>query len=262
MTGPLGDAGAAGSPDENGSLVPIRPSGRRSPLYCVHPVSGSPYVYAGLARLLEEDQPVWGFEAPGYDDDRKPLTSFDALAAEYLPALRRARPGGPYLLLGWSLGGSLAFYLAQQLAASGAPVPVLVLVDATVPFRSPLPVEREMLRKFLHDLLALGGLPAAGLDEIVARFPAEVARSTTSSPRAATTARSPWSGPAGRTRRTCTGSGWRDGSPSTRCRATTTRSGPVPGYCTWPRSSSGRSMPAGSRVYHQSVTWRCPTRAG
>jgi thioesterase domain-containing protein len=140
----------------------------------VHPVSGSPYVYAGLARLLEEDRPVWGFEAPGYDDDREPLTSFDALAAEYLPALRRDRPGGPYLLLGWSLGGSLAFYLAQQLAASGAPVPVLVLVDATVPFRSPLPVEREMLRKFLHDLLALGGLPAAGLDEIVARFPAEV----------------------------------------------------------------------------------------
>lgn len=180
MTGPAGMAGpggpvAAALPGGSGALVALRPSGRRPPLYCVHPVSGSPYVYAELAGLLDPEQPVYGVEAPGYDDDREPLTSFDALAEEYLPVLRHSQPDGPYLLLGWSLGGSLAFHLAQRLAAAGGQVPVLILVDATVPYRAALPTRREMLHKFLYDLLAIGGLPDDGLDAIAARCPPDVA---------------------------------------------------------------------------------------
>ncbi|MFL6130636.1 MAG: thioesterase domain-containing protein [Mycobacteriales bacterium] len=157
-------------PDVAGSLVPLRPAGDRPPLYCVHPVSGSAYVYGGLTALLDPAQPVYGFEAPGYDDDRTPLGSFDALASEYLGLLGPAA-GRSYRLLGWSLGGALAFELARWLVAARAEVPVLVVVDTTAPHREPLPAERDLVHKFLTDLAALGGVSLPGLDRLLADFP-------------------------------------------------------------------------------------------
>src|SRR5205823_3737517 len=45
-----------------------------------------------------------------------------------------AQPDGPYFLGGWSLGGVVAFEVAQQLTAAGEPVDLLALLDTTLPF--------------------------------------------------------------------------------------------------------------------------------
>lgn len=155
-------------PDLPRTLVPIKPTGGRPPLYCVHPSSGSPYSYAGLVRSLHPEQPVYAFEAPGFDDDRPPATSLEALSSEYAAALREFRPEGPYCLLGWSMGGVVAFDMALRLTASGADVAALVVVDAPAPERAELPCEKDMLRKFLHDLMAAAGLPETRLPGLFA----------------------------------------------------------------------------------------------
>ncbi|MEU6378192.1 alpha/beta fold hydrolase [Streptomyces sp. NPDC046909] len=162
---PEGGAPAGGAVGEGEGLPP---------LYCVHPVSGSAYGYARLAPLLGPGQPLYGFEAPGYDDGGTPLTTIDALARRHLDSLRAARPHGPYLLLGWSLGGVVAYHMAQLLAEEGESVPLLVLVDATVPRPEPLPPEKHLLHYFLRDLVRALGEPLDALDELVAPLPEDI----------------------------------------------------------------------------------------
>ena len=136
-------------------LVPLQPDGDRIPLFCVHAVSGSAYSYAGLSRLLGDDQPVYGFEAPGFDNDRTPVRSLPDLATEYTGILRAFRPEGPYRLLGWSLGGLLAYEMAKRLTADGAEVSTLVMVDSGLPVPMPLPPERDILIRFVRDMMGL-----------------------------------------------------------------------------------------------------------
>jgi thioesterase domain-containing protein len=134
-------------------LVPLRTGGRGTPLFCVHPSSGSAYVYAGLAQSLGDDRPVYGIEAPGLDDDRPPVRSLPALADEYASSIRAFAPGDGLLMLGWSLGGIIAVETARRLAPT-IPVRHVVLVDVSVPYVAPPPPEQEIVRRFLHDLLA------------------------------------------------------------------------------------------------------------
>jgi len=158
----------------SGQLVAITDAGRRPPLYCLHPISGSAFVYAGLARSLGPDQPVSGFDAPGLDDGREPIGRFDELCALYTEELLRTAPAASYRLLGWSMGGTLAFDIAQRLVAAGARVPSLILIDASVPEIWPLPAEPEMIAMFLSDLLQLSGISAPGLDRALAAMAPEV----------------------------------------------------------------------------------------
>jgi len=156
------------------TLVPIRAKGNRAPLYCVHPISGSAYCYTGFARSLDAEQPVYGFEAPGFDDNRRPATSVEDLSAEYVDVLREFRPHDPYYLLGWSMGGVVAFDMSVRLAGIGADVPLVILVDAAVPVKAETPAEKSMLRRFIHDLTGVSGTSASEvseLDSIFARFP-------------------------------------------------------------------------------------------
>ncbi|MFJ6217104.1 alpha/beta fold hydrolase [Streptomyces sp. NPDC092296] len=155
-------------------IVPLRTEGDRTPLFCVHAVSGSAYSYAGLSRVLGDDQPVYGFEAPGFDNDRTPVRSLPDLAAEYTRILRAFRPEGPYRLLGWSLGGLLAFEMTKLLTAQGAAVSSLILVDAGLPVPMPLPPERDILIRFIRDMMGLSEEVPAELTALFADWPQDV----------------------------------------------------------------------------------------
>jgi thioesterase domain-containing protein len=152
-------------------IVPLREEGSAVPLFCVHAVSGSAYSYTGLVQMLEPDQPVYAFEAPGFDGDRAPVRSLPDLSAEYVATLREFRPTGEYRLLGWSLGGVLAFDMAQRLTALGASVSRLIMVDVGLPWVADLPPEKEIQRRFMADLLAIAGAPPQALDAVFAQYP-------------------------------------------------------------------------------------------
>jgi thioesterase domain-containing protein len=55
------------------------------------------------------------------------------MAADYLKEIRALQPEGPYFLGGFSLGGLVAFEMAQQLRQQGQAVALLVLIDPTSP---------------------------------------------------------------------------------------------------------------------------------
>ncbi|MER6301919.1 amino acid adenylation domain-containing protein, partial [Kitasatospora sp. NPDC001539] len=110
-------------------LLPIRARGSRPPLFCVHPAAGISWVYTGLLRHLDTEQPIYGLQAPGLADlDRHPASLAD-LARTYLAELRAVRPEGPYALLGWSFGGPVAHAIAALLREQGEQVSLLAVLD-------------------------------------------------------------------------------------------------------------------------------------
>ncbi|KAB0563526.1 non-ribosomal peptide synthetase [Pseudomonas palleroniana] len=98
-------------------LVPIRASGSRTPLFLVHPLGGHVLCYLPLARALPADMPVYALQAAGSGQGSTPIESIEEMAAEYLAAVRRVQPQGPYVLAGWSFGGFVAYEMARQLRA-------------------------------------------------------------------------------------------------------------------------------------------------
>lgn len=165
-------------PNDLDRILPLQPDGSMPPLFCVHAVSGSAYSYAGLARQLGRDQPVYGFEAPGFDNDRPPVRSLTELADEYTAILREFQPGGPYRLLGWSLGGLVAFEMAKRLHVAGTPAEALIMVDAGLPVPMPLPPEREILRRFIRDMMGLSDETPPEVEAVFGSLPADLAPGT------------------------------------------------------------------------------------
>lgn len=114
-------------------LVPLQPKGTKPPFFCVHPVFGVTLPYIELAGRLGSDQPFYGLQPFGLDGIHPPLTSIEAMATQYIAALRHVQPHGPYQLGGWSFGGLVAFEMAQQLRQAGDRVSLLALFDTQAP---------------------------------------------------------------------------------------------------------------------------------
>jgi thioesterase domain-containing protein len=101
------------------------------PLFLVPPTAGNPFPYLPLVNELP-DRVIYGLQAVGYDSDEEPLTTIPDIAARYVREIRSIAPGGPYLLAGWSFGGSVAFEMARQLEEDGADIGYLGVIDSTV----------------------------------------------------------------------------------------------------------------------------------
>jgi len=70
------------------------------------------------------------------------------MAATYIKALQTIQPQGPYQLIGWSMGGVVAFEMATQLVASGQTVSLLAIIDSYAPiqkFKDSLLMDEAML---------------------------------------------------------------------------------------------------------------------
>jgi thioesterase domain-containing protein len=117
----------------NQMLVPIQPQGSRTPFFCVHPVGGGVFCYRHLARRLGDEQPFYGLQARELFEAQEPHPDVETMAADYVAGLRAVQPAGPYRLGGWSLGGVVAFEMAQQLQRQGESVDLLALIDSVAP---------------------------------------------------------------------------------------------------------------------------------
>ncbi|WP_189939148.1 alpha/beta fold hydrolase, partial [Streptomyces sulfonofaciens] len=111
-------------------LLPLRASGGRPPLFCVHPAGGLSWCYTGLLRQLGPDRPVYGLQARGLARPEAYPGTMDDLVADYVEQIRSVRPTGPYHLLGWSFGGLAAHAVAVRLQAEGDDVALLALLDS------------------------------------------------------------------------------------------------------------------------------------
>jgi amino acid adenylation domain-containing protein len=113
-----------------GCLVGLQRGGAKRPLFLVHPVFGDVHFYRHLARALDPERPVYGFQSIGLNGTGEPLSRLEDMADSYCKALQRVQPHGPYLLAGSSMGGVIAYEMAQRLVEAGEEVALLGLIDS------------------------------------------------------------------------------------------------------------------------------------
>ncbi|MBV9276531.1 MAG: amino acid adenylation domain-containing protein [Verrucomicrobia bacterium] len=118
-------------------LVVIQAGGSRPPFFGVHHGYGTVMFYRQLAQRLGQGQPFYGLQAHGLDGRAINYRSVEEIAQSYIRAMRTVQVNGPYFLGGYSLGGVIAFEIAQQLRRADEEVALLVLFDATNPARPP-----------------------------------------------------------------------------------------------------------------------------
>ena len=130
------------------SLVPIKSTGTKAPLFAVPGIGGNVVGFYELVQLLDDDQPFYGLQSRGLDGKTEPFTTVEDIAAHYVSEIRTVQHTGPYFLAGACIGGIIAFEMAQQLSAQGHKVALLALLETWPPHS--LRVPRWSMPNFLR----------------------------------------------------------------------------------------------------------------
>ncbi len=156
--------------DEPPELIRIQRGGPDLPSFWVHGAPGFAQIFAQLPAVLGPERPIYALQARGLDGSKPPFADLSAMSAYYVEALQRARPEGPYLLGGYSLGGLVALEMARRLRARGAALAGVVMFD-TYPAgpgaaEQPDPPD-ELWKPLVANLFLLeGGLPPDALEGV------------------------------------------------------------------------------------------------
>jgi thioesterase domain-containing protein/acyl carrier protein len=136
-------------------LVLLKAGEGLSPLFFIHGLGGNVAELFAMARSMTYPGAVFGIQARGLGRQELPHTTVEAMATEYLTAIKTRQPNGPYYLCGYSFGGLVAFEMARRLRQSGDEVGLLGLFDTMPNFLGwPLPVWLAFVRRRIDRLAA------------------------------------------------------------------------------------------------------------
>ncbi len=104
------------------SLIVIKPSGSKVPLFWVHDTF--------LVHYLDQDYPLYVLIHPT-QDGKLPLhhSTVEGISTYYVQEIRKVQPEGPYVLGGYCFWAVIALEMARQLIKGGHEVSLLFLVN-------------------------------------------------------------------------------------------------------------------------------------
>lgn len=111
------------------SLIPIKPTGNKMPVYIVHGEGLNVLIFYNIATNVDPEQPVYGLQSRGLNGVERVPDSIEAIAALYVAEVVEQNPTGPYAIAGYSFGGYVAIEMANQLQAMGKEVKILAMLD-------------------------------------------------------------------------------------------------------------------------------------
>jgi acyl-CoA synthetase (AMP-forming)/AMP-acid ligase II/thioesterase domain-containing protein/acyl carrier protein len=114
-------------------IVPIHGEGTLPPLFCIHPLGGWIGKYQDISPFFNQDRPVFGIRAKGFEATEKPPLTIQEAVRDYADAIKTVQKEGPYYLMGYSAGAISAFELACLFQGRGEQVIFLGIIDQSVP---------------------------------------------------------------------------------------------------------------------------------
>jgi amino acid adenylation domain-containing protein len=116
-------------------------------LFLIHDGTGEVEGYLEFCKDLKEQWNCWGLRFERLENLAPRQVTIPELAKNYVTALKKIQPQGPYLLAGWSLGGIIAYEMALQLEQAGETLTMLTLFDSPLPAKN-APLASDETRQF------------------------------------------------------------------------------------------------------------------
>jgi len=114
----------------------IQPGADRPPFFAAVLAGLNSLGYVPLAKHLGSEQPFYTLQSPGMGPQAsgRPYTiqEYEAVAAEYVRAMRSVQPRGPYYIGGTCEGARIAFEMTRILESEGERVELLAIIDTWV----------------------------------------------------------------------------------------------------------------------------------
>ncbi|GAA0372815.1 non-ribosomal peptide synthase/polyketide synthase [Bacillus horti] len=99
-------------------------------IYMIHGGNGDIGGYVPLASSLPKEFASWGIPLRKMEGYAPQLLQIEELATHYIQQIKKKQQHGPYQLVGWSLGGTIAFEMARQLEQENERVESVTLIDS------------------------------------------------------------------------------------------------------------------------------------
>lgn len=99
-------------------------------IICIHPAGGTAFCYSQLTRYLSPGVTLIGIQAKGVEPGESPIDDLVSMASSYCELIKGKSIHPPYVILGWSFGGAVAFEMASQLHKEGIEASTILLDTA------------------------------------------------------------------------------------------------------------------------------------
>jgi thioesterase domain-containing protein/acyl carrier protein len=111
------------------ALVPLQALGSENPIFCLPLNDGDVQCYEHFAKALGDSRPVFGLRAHSIGKIHHDIKTIENLAQYYCQQIRLQQPFGPYILVGYSIAGWLAYAVAQELEHQNQKIQLLAIID-------------------------------------------------------------------------------------------------------------------------------------
>jgi len=133
------------------TIVPLRASGSKTPLFCIHAGGAHVFFYEGLAKYMSAEQPIYAIQPQGLNGEKAYHDTIEEMAAHYISEIKKVQSGGNYRLLGTCFSNAVCLEMAKQLEAQGESVSMYIVDSAPAHL---IPLEKSKpIRRFLRILL-------------------------------------------------------------------------------------------------------------
>ncbi len=131
-------------------MVCLKKGTEEMSMFMIHPIEGTLFCYAQLARKIHFKGSIWGIQtSETHEQDQ----TIEQIASAYIYDIKKVQKSGPYFLFGASFGGIVAYEVAQQLKKSGDSIALLAMLDSLNPTHPS--VRKETFKEMQVSLIEL-----------------------------------------------------------------------------------------------------------
>ncbi len=143
--------------DENVVLLKSGVNSKHN-LFFIHDGTGEVGGYIELSNYLKYSYNVYGIQMGELCKYAPVNISIKELAIRYIEKIKLVQKQGPYFIIGWSTGGTIAYEITKQLEAIGEKVQQLILIDTFLLKNATekggkftVETEKEFVKSFIKD---------------------------------------------------------------------------------------------------------------
>jgi thioesterase domain-containing protein/acyl carrier protein len=112
------------------TLILLKDGTDLPPVFIAHGLGGSAMDFYQPVKHIQSSHAIYGIQSRGIDGVDAPFERIEDMAQFYIDEIKTVQPHGPYFLIGYSLGGLVAYEMARRLTANREKVGLLAMLDA------------------------------------------------------------------------------------------------------------------------------------